>query len=153
MTLSAQARGVYAIAPTPFTPAGEVDHESLARLCRFYQRAGVTGALVCGHLTDHVREFVAEYLCHVRHRWSWVWLGRYSPPRHDPVRQALLHQILELLTLQDPMLAPVFTDQLFRSGNFPIGQPLLFFESHVPSRRLDGQGIGGNSIGVDGLMA
>jgi hypothetical protein len=47
----------------------------------------------------------------------------------------------------------VSADQLFRGGNFLIGQPLLSFESHTPSRLLDGQGIERNSIGVDGLMA
>ena len=66
MTLSAQARGVYAIAPTPFTPAGEVDHESLARLCRFYQRAGVTGVTVLGQLGEAPKLDAAESLAIVR---------------------------------------------------------------------------------------
>ncbi|MEI8305134.1 MAG: dihydrodipicolinate synthase family protein [Burkholderiales bacterium] len=66
MTLSAQARGVYAIAPTPFTPGGEVDHESLARLCRFYQRAGVTGVTVLGQLGEAPKLDAAESLAIVR---------------------------------------------------------------------------------------
>jgi 4-hydroxy-tetrahydrodipicolinate synthase len=66
MTLSAQARGVYAIAPTPFTPEGEVDHESLARLCRFYQRAGVTGVTVLGQLGEAPKLDAAESLAIVR---------------------------------------------------------------------------------------
>jgi hypothetical protein len=41
------------------------------------------------------------------------------------VHQAFLNQVFELLVLEDPVPAPVFVDQLFRSGNFPIAQPLL----------------------------
>ena len=43
MKLSPDARGVYAIAPTPFAPDGAIDRDSLHRMCDFYLKAGVTG--------------------------------------------------------------------------------------------------------------
>ena len=52
MSLSAQARGVYAIAPTPFQPDGSIDRESLSRMCDFYMKAGVTGITVLGQLGE-----------------------------------------------------------------------------------------------------
>ncbi len=52
MKLSPDARGVYAIAPTPFNPDGAIDHDSLQRLCDFYMKAGVTGITVLGQLGE-----------------------------------------------------------------------------------------------------
>lgn len=52
MRLSADARGVYAIAPTPFSPDGSIDRTSLARMCEFYLKAGVTGITVLGQLGE-----------------------------------------------------------------------------------------------------
>ncbi len=52
MSLSAQARGVYSIAPTPFQPDGSIDRESLNRMCDFYMKAGVTGITVLGQLGE-----------------------------------------------------------------------------------------------------
>ena len=52
MSLCAQARGVYAIAPTPFEPDGRLDRPGIDRLCRFYAAAGVTGLTVLGQLGE-----------------------------------------------------------------------------------------------------
>ena len=45
-------RGVYAIAPTPFSPGGEVDLDSLRRLVDFYEETGVDGITVLGQLGE-----------------------------------------------------------------------------------------------------
>ena len=47
MTL-AKASGVYAIAPTPFAPDGDVDFASIDSMMDFYLRCGVTGLTVLG---------------------------------------------------------------------------------------------------------
>ena len=60
MSLSAQARGVYAIAPTPFDVDGSIDHTSIAALCRLYARAGVTGLTVLGQLGEAAKLDHAE---------------------------------------------------------------------------------------------
>ncbi len=52
MPLTADARGVYAIAPTPFAPDGSIDRSSLHRMCDFYRKAGVTGLTVLGQLGE-----------------------------------------------------------------------------------------------------
>lgn len=52
MTLSRDAAGVYAIAPTPFTEAGAVDTRSLDRLVDFYGAAGVDGLTILGQLGE-----------------------------------------------------------------------------------------------------
>jgi 4-hydroxy-tetrahydrodipicolinate synthase len=50
--LSAQARGVYVIAPTPFEADGAIDFHSIDRLVDFYAQAGVTGTTVLGQLGE-----------------------------------------------------------------------------------------------------
>jgi 4-hydroxy-tetrahydrodipicolinate synthase len=52
MPLSAAARGVYAIAPTPFDETGAVDFGSLDRLCEFYEASGVDGITILGILGE-----------------------------------------------------------------------------------------------------
>ncbi|WP_222936820.1 dihydrodipicolinate synthase family protein [Streptomonospora sp. PA3] len=47
-----QERGVFAIAPTPFTDDGALDHASLDRLTDFYLESGVTGITVLGQLGE-----------------------------------------------------------------------------------------------------
>ena len=47
VNLSAAA-GVYAIAPTPFDPKGEVDFPSIDRMMDFYIGCGVTGLTILG---------------------------------------------------------------------------------------------------------
>src|SRR5512146_1694832 len=48
MAFDVHARGVYAIAVTPFHPDGRVDTDSVARVTDFYLRCGVTGLTVLG---------------------------------------------------------------------------------------------------------
>ncbi|GAA3730509.1 4-hydroxy-tetrahydrodipicolinate synthase [Spinactinospora alkalitolerans] len=52
MKISNDARGVYAIAPTPFHDDGAVDEKSLDRLTDFYLESGVTGITVLGQLGE-----------------------------------------------------------------------------------------------------
>jgi len=52
MLLTAEARGVYAIAPTPFLPDGALDQASITRMAEFYAAAGVDGLTVLGILGE-----------------------------------------------------------------------------------------------------
>ena len=52
MPLTADAKGVYPIAPTPFLDDGSVDIESIARLTDFYLSIGATGITVLGQLGE-----------------------------------------------------------------------------------------------------
>ena len=52
MTLTAQARGVYPIAPTPFHADGRVDMESIDKLTDFYRACGADGMTVLGVLGE-----------------------------------------------------------------------------------------------------
>jgi len=52
MKLDAGARGVYAIAPTPFLEDGAIDVESLDRLVDFYEAAEVDGLTLLGQLGE-----------------------------------------------------------------------------------------------------
>ena len=60
--LDASARGVYAIAPTPFHPDGRVDETSLDRLTDFYREAGCTGITVLGIMGEAPKLDAAEAL-------------------------------------------------------------------------------------------
>lgn len=52
MLLTAEARGVYPIAPTPFHDDGRLDTDSLDRLADFYLSIGATGVTVLGQLGE-----------------------------------------------------------------------------------------------------
>jgi 4-hydroxy-tetrahydrodipicolinate synthase len=52
MLLTADARGVFPIAPTPFLADGRVDDASIARLTDFYLGIGATGITVLGQLGE-----------------------------------------------------------------------------------------------------
>ncbi|MDE2298772.1 MAG: dihydrodipicolinate synthase family protein [Burkholderiales bacterium] len=52
MQLTANAHGVYPIAPTPFLDDGAVDHDSMARLVDFYLGIGAAGITVLGQLGE-----------------------------------------------------------------------------------------------------
>ncbi|GAA3528136.1 dihydrodipicolinate synthase family protein [Amycolatopsis ultiminotia] len=58
--LSRHAKGVYSIAPTPFTDRGSVDHASLDRLVDFYAAAGVDGLTILGQLGEAPKLDAAE---------------------------------------------------------------------------------------------
>ena len=48
MTISADTKGVYAIAPTPFHPDGRLDIGSIDTMVDFYERCGVDGLTILG---------------------------------------------------------------------------------------------------------
>jgi len=48
MSFGTDAKGVYAIATTPFLPDGSLDTPSIDRLTDFYQDSGVTGMTILG---------------------------------------------------------------------------------------------------------
>jgi 4-hydroxy-tetrahydrodipicolinate synthase len=48
MKLDATAQGVYAIAPTPFHPDGQIDVASVDKMVDFYKSVGCTGITVLG---------------------------------------------------------------------------------------------------------
>ncbi|WP_280156072.1 dihydrodipicolinate synthase family protein [Piscinibacter sp. XHJ-5] len=52
MPLTADAKGVYPIAPTPFFDDGSIDTASIDRLVDFYQACGCTGITVLGQLGE-----------------------------------------------------------------------------------------------------
>ena len=52
MLLTADAAGVFPIAPTPFHPDGRVDFESIDRLCAAYRACGSNGLTVLGILGE-----------------------------------------------------------------------------------------------------
>jgi 4-hydroxy-tetrahydrodipicolinate synthase len=60
MPLTAEARGVYPIAPTPFHADGRIDHASIDRLVDFYQEIGSTGLTVLGQLGEAAKLSHAE---------------------------------------------------------------------------------------------
>jgi 4-hydroxy-tetrahydrodipicolinate synthase len=66
-----QLEGVYSVLPTPFTPAGDLDDESLRRVIDLFIEAGVSGVTALGvtgevaRLTDDERRHVLEIV--VRH--------------------------------------------------------------------------------------
>lgn len=55
MTISAQSRGVFVVAVTPFTETLEVDYEGLDRLTDFYLQSGVDGITVLGMMGEAPR--------------------------------------------------------------------------------------------------
>ncbi|WP_108396102.1 dihydrodipicolinate synthase family protein [Devosia submarina] len=50
--LTEDAKGVYIIAVTPFTPEGEVDWASVDRMVDFYEEKGVSGMTILGQLGE-----------------------------------------------------------------------------------------------------
>src|SRR5690242_17893295 len=48
MKLTHEAKGTFAIAPTPFQDDGRLDERSIDRLCDFYRAAGCDGITVLG---------------------------------------------------------------------------------------------------------
>ena len=50
MKLTADAKGTFAIAPTPFHDDGRIDERSIDRLTDFYEEVGCDGVTVLGIL-------------------------------------------------------------------------------------------------------
>lgn len=66
MAFDTAARGVYAIAVTPFHPDGRVDAGSVARVTEFYLRCGVSGLTVLGIMGEAPKLEGAEALALVK---------------------------------------------------------------------------------------
>lgn len=62
MKLEATAKGVYAIAVTPFTPDGAVDAASVDRMTDFYLSCGVSGLTILGMMGEAPKLDLAEAL-------------------------------------------------------------------------------------------
>src|SRR5271170_1250533 len=62
MLLDHTAKGVYAIAVTPFKPDGAVDHDSVDRMTDFYLGCGVTGLTILGIMGEAPKLDPAEAL-------------------------------------------------------------------------------------------
>ena len=60
--LEANAKGVYAIAVTPFTPDGAVDNSSVDRMTDFYLSCGVSGLTILGMMGEAAKLDPAEAL-------------------------------------------------------------------------------------------
>ena len=60
--LTADAKGVYVIAATPFTDTGAIDHASIDRLVEFYIRCGVQGMTILGVMGEFQKLSEAETL-------------------------------------------------------------------------------------------
>jgi 4-hydroxy-tetrahydrodipicolinate synthase len=60
--LTADATGVYAIAPTPFHPDGRIDEASTDRMVEFYREAGCAGITVLGIMGEAPKLEAAEAL-------------------------------------------------------------------------------------------
>lgn len=60
--LSAEAKGVYVIAATPFHDDGRIDHESIDSLVDFYARAGVHGITILGVMGEFQKLSESETL-------------------------------------------------------------------------------------------
>ena len=74
MHLDHTASGVYAIAPTPFTPDGAVDENSIDRMVDFYHGSGVTGLTILGIMGEAPKLEAAESHAIARQviRWAKV---------------------------------------------------------------------------------
>jgi 4-hydroxy-tetrahydrodipicolinate synthase len=66
MPLTAQAGGVYPIAPTPFMPSGEIDWASVDRLFSHYRAIGSDGLTVLGMMGEAPKLEPAESLALVK---------------------------------------------------------------------------------------
>jgi hypothetical protein len=105
------------------------------------QRLLLSGALVGLPLADQIRELVADDLRHVAHGRR-IGIGCELPSHHDPVRQALLHQIVELLPREASRPPSELTHQLLRKRDLPSLETLSRLERHDSPRRLpDGEEI------------
>ena len=62
MKLDHTAKGVYAIAVTPFKPDGTVDTESVDRMTDFYLSCGVSGLTILGIMGEAPKLDQAEAL-------------------------------------------------------------------------------------------
>src|SRR5690606_13336168 len=90
-----------------------------------------------------VGELVAQDLRHVRHRGRNR-AGRELLAYHDPVREAVLYQIVEFLAREASRASSDLTDHLPGNCDLPLLEPFSRFERHGAPRQLsDGEATGG----------
>jgi 4-hydroxy-tetrahydrodipicolinate synthase len=88
--ISPQTRGVFIIAATPFTDAGEVDYESIDTLTDFYMSFGIDGLTILG-IMGEAQKLSAEESLAVMRRYLARVAGRIpvivgvSAPAYDPM--------------------------------------------------------------------
>ncbi len=75
MTISADTKGVYAIAPTPFHPDGRLDVGSIDTMVDFYERCGVDGLTILGIMGEAPKLEAQESIEIVKRV-----VGRFSKP-------------------------------------------------------------------------
>lgn len=75
MTISADTKGVYAIAPTPFHPDGRLDGGSIDTMVDFYERCGVDGLTILGIMGEAPKLETQESVEIVKRV-----VGRFSKP-------------------------------------------------------------------------
>lgn len=75
MTISADTKGVYAIAPTPFHPDGRLDVGSIDTMVDFYERCGVDGLAILGIMGEAPKLEAQESVEIVKRV-----VGRFSKP-------------------------------------------------------------------------
>ncbi|MDQ6629110.1 MAG: dihydrodipicolinate synthase family protein [Pseudomonadota bacterium] len=141
MTIAADTRGVYPIAPTPFFDDGAVDHGSIDRLADFYLACGATGITVLGQLGEAPKlehgESVEVAARMIRRAGSLPVIVGVSAPGFAAMR-ALTREVMEL-GAAGVMIAPPNTlrsdDQIvgyYRQAVEAIGDSVPFVIQDYP---------------------
>ena len=141
MLLTATARGVYPIAPTPFFDDGSIDSASIDRLTDFYVAIGATGITVLGQLGEAPKlaheEGVAVARQMIRRAPQLPVVVGVSAPGFAAMR-ALTHEVMEA-GAAGVMIAPPHTlrtdDQIvgyYRQAVEAIGADVPFVLQDYP---------------------
>jgi 4-hydroxy-tetrahydrodipicolinate synthase len=141
MLLTATARGVYPIAPTPFFDDGSIDSASIDRLTDFYVAIGATGITVLGQLGEAPKlghdESVAVARQMIRRAPQLPVVVGVSAPGFAAMR-ALTHEVMEA-GAAGVMIAPPHTlrtdDQIvgyYRQAVAAIGADVPFVLQDYP---------------------
>jgi 4-hydroxy-tetrahydrodipicolinate synthase len=141
MLLTATARGVYPIAPTPFFDDGSIDSASIDRLTDFYVAIGATGITVLGQLGEAPKlghdESVAVARQMIRRAPQLPVVVGVSAPGFAAMR-ALTHEVMEA-GAAGVMIAPPHTlrtdDQIvgyYRQAVEAIGANVPFVLQDYP---------------------
>jgi len=141
MLLTATARGVYPIAPTPFFDDGSIDSASIDRLTDFYVAIGATGITVLGQLGEAPKlghdESVAVARQMIRRAPQLPVVVGVSAPGFAAMR-ALTHEVMEA-GAAGVMIAPPHTlrtdDQIvgyYRQAVEAIGADVPFVLQDYP---------------------
>lgn len=141
MLLSADAKGVFPIVPTPFFEDGAIDYASLDRLMDFYHASGCTGVTVLGQLGEAAKLDAAEALQvasrAVAHSHGMPVVVGVSAPGFAAMR-TLTHEVMAL-GAAGVMIAPPNTlrtdDQIvayYRQAVEAIGDDVPFILQDYP---------------------